>query len=148
MSENATLHRLHPGTSSSPTDWPKNKHIAVSPPKQDKMQLPSLIRWEKQLSGQLETLQPPCNVSIGSLLDDRLRLIAPLTLKLEREGEFYIARFDNLEEFGYGYTAIQAIDDFRQTLAELYWTLNEEQARLSQSLSKLWEQLGQVVQEI
>jgi hypothetical protein len=146
MSENATLQLLDQGTSTMPTEWPQDKYIPL--PEKEKIRLSSLIRWEKELPEELKTLEPPCDVSIGSLLDSRLRLRIPVTLKLEQENDFYIARLDELEEFGYGYTATQAIDDFRQTLAELYWTLREEQSRLSQDLAELWNKLNQIIEVI
>ena len=85
--------------------------------------------------------------TIHSLLDPRLKLKRPIAIALERENEFYIASCNEFEEFGYGYDPTQAIDDLRQTLAELYWTLKEDQDRLSPHLARLWNRLQRVIEE-
>jgi len=90
----------------------------------------------------------PLRVVIQSLLDRRLSMVEPLTVLIEQEGEFYIAQCEELEEFGYGYDPIDAVDDFRQTVAELYWTLKEEQERLSPGLHRIWERLTQIIREL
>lgn len=90
---------------------------------------------------------PLTQVSLGSLLDDRLRLRVPVTVRIEREGEFYTAICDELEEFGYGYHPLDAVDDFRRTLAELYWALSKDEARLAPGLTQIWQRLTQVIQK-
>lgn len=86
--------------------------------------------------------------SIASLLDDRLRLRSPVDLELEQEGGFHIAKCQEFEEFGYGKSPMEAVDDLRLTLAELYWTLKEEQAQLGPSLRDLWQRLNEKVEAI
>ena len=84
---------------------------------------------------------------IGNLLDDRLRLLAPLGIHWEKEGEHYIASCEEFAQFGYGDDALQAVDDLRQSLAELYWTLKSSQRSLSKGLAQIWEHLQEVIQE-
>lgn len=83
---------------------------------------------------------------IGTLLDDRLRLRIPIKVELEREGDFYIVRWGDVDEFGYGHDPMLAVDDLRLTLAELYWTLDKEQERLSADLATVWDRLRDVIE--
>ena len=65
-------------------------------------------------------------IIIGSLLDDRLRMTGDVKIELEREAEHYIANFEGVQEFGYGLSPLEAVDDLRKSLSELYWSLNED----------------------
>jgi hypothetical protein len=87
-------------------------------------------------------------IQIGSLLDNRLRMREPLTLVMEQEGEFYIAKCEELNEFGYGTDPIGAVQDMRNTIAELYWELKESQARLGSDLAHTWQVLFSLVYEV
>lgn len=87
------------------------------------------------------------NKQFVTLLDDRLLLSAPLSITIEREGEFFIAESSLLEEVGYGYKESEAIDDLKITISELYWTLKEEQDRLGTHLKGIWETLRALVKE-
>ena len=86
-------------------------------------------------------------VEIGSLLDTRLRMRGTLTLEMEQEGEFYIAKCDELNEFGYDYDPIGAVQDVRVSIAELYWELKENQHRLGADLAETWRKLSELVYE-
>lgn len=86
-------------------------------------------------------------ILIGSLLDTRLRMREPINVHMEQEGKFYLAKFDDLNEFGYGYDPIQAVQDLRNTLAELYWSLKAEQEHLGTDLANTWAKLQELVYE-
>ena len=87
-------------------------------------------------------------VQIGSLLDHRLRMLEPVILDLEQEGEFYVAKCDYVDENGYGLDPISAVQDFRKTIAELHWQLKEDQDRLSPELARTWQRLNELVYEV
>lgn len=87
------------------------------------------------------------HIAIGSLLDTRLRMRRPLTLEMDQEGEFYIAKCDELNEFGYDYDPIGAVQDVRVSIAELYWELKENQHRLGADLAETWRRLSELVYE-
>lgn len=87
------------------------------------------------------------HIAIGSLLDTRLRMRGTLTLEMEQEGEFYIAKCDELNEFGYDYDPIGAVQDVRVSIAELYWELKENQHRLGADLAETWRRLSELVYE-
>ncbi|HLC29364.1 MAG TPA: hypothetical protein VJM51_01110 [Dehalococcoidia bacterium] len=89
----------------------------------------------------------PQTLAFGSLLDDRLRLLKPLEVQLEQEGEWYIARCGEVDAFGYGEDSFQAVDDLRQSFAELYWTLKASQEQLAKGLSSVWKHLRELVEE-
>ena len=76
-------------------------------------------------------------ILIGSLLDTRLRMREPINVHIEQEGEFYLAKFDDLNEFGYGDDPIQAVQDLRNTLAELYWSLQADRVLVGSTTSDI-----------
>jgi hypothetical protein len=49
----------------------------------------------------------------------------PVALRIEREEEFYTAEWRELNEFGYDMDPISAVQDLRNTIAELYWQLRD-----------------------
>ena len=89
---------------------------------------------------------PVVLLQCGEALTDEstLHMREPLTLQMEQEGEFYIAKCDELNEFGYGTDPIAAVQDIRNTIAELYWTLKVDQERLGSDLSKTWQRLSEL----
>ena len=87
-------------------------------------------------------------IQIGSLLDHRLRMLEPVTLELEQEGEFYVAKCDDLDEYGYGFDPISAVQDIRKTIAELYWQLKDDRDRLGSGLARTWQRLTELVYEV
>jgi hypothetical protein len=89
----------------------------------------------------------PAEVTIGTLHHPSLELRRPVRLAVALDGEFVTATFDQLDEFGYGADLAAAVEDWEQTIAELYFTLRAEQQRLGPSLLPLWEQLQTVVEE-
>lgn len=92
-------------------------------------------------------LQAQVPTAIGSLLDDRLRVTRPLAIGFEQEGDYWIAACEEFEEFGYGGDPFSALDDLRQTLAELYWTLKSDHDRLAPGMAALWERIRHVIVE-
>ena len=87
------------------------------------------------------------SVQIGSLLDTRLRMRQPVTLVIEKDEDFFVAWHEELQEFGYGADPISAVQDFRNTMAQLYWQLKEDQHRLGADLFETWEMLSTLVYE-
>ena len=70
-----------------------------------------------------------------------------LTLQIERDGDFYVAGCEELNEYGYGRDPISAVQDARHTIAELYWQLKAEQERLVPDLANTWQALSALVYE-
>ena len=87
-------------------------------------------------------------VQIGSLLDPRLRLREPVTLKMEQDDEFHVAWCEELNEYGYGSDPTSAVRDARNTIAELYWQLKAERERLGPDLADTWKKLSVLVYEV
>ena len=105
---------------------------------------------EHMMSQSQVTLQPtplPDHMLLGALRHPRLRLKAPLSVNLSAENEYIIAECPELNEFGYGPHLTAAIADLQHTIAELYFTLKEEQTRLGSDLSTLWATLQAKIQE-
>lgn len=123
-----------------------------SPSRQLSRLLPPVQEEKDDILGAIQTSvtltqATPKELEIGALLDDRLRMNNAINVIMEQEGETYIARCDSLDEFGYGETPSDAIDDLRMVIAELYWTLKAEHGNLSPDMARLWECLSELIEE-
>jgi hypothetical protein len=114
--------------------------------------LPEEVEEDLGITGSIQT--PPSTVQatpnlvhVGTLLDDRLRIKGPIDAEIETEGDFYIAKCEYVIEFGYGQSPMEAIDDLRLTLAELYHVLSQERERLAPGMAETWERLREVIEE-
>jgi hypothetical protein len=70
-----------------------------------------------------------------------------LVLSVEREDQWVIATYAEIDEFGYGGHLTEAVEDFRQSLIELYLTLKAEQDRLGLDLNMVWRRLQDLIEE-
>ena len=85
------------------------------------------------------TAQLPCNVQLGFLRDGRLRVCTPFEVLLtEQEGQV-VAEVEELNEFGIGDNQTEAVTELQYAIADLYFTLEEEQTRLGKDLQRVWE---------
>jgi hypothetical protein len=100
--------------------------------------------------GRITSIGPiiPETMLLGALRDPRLRLAAPLTITFERENNDIVAYCEELEEFGFGAHLTEAIEDLQATIAELYFTLKQENDRLGSNLRRIWHSLRQKVKEV
>ena len=60
---------------------------------------------------------------------------------------FLVAECADFEEFGYGSNSTVAIKDLQATIAELYFTLRDEQDSLGGRLPELWVKIKAKIQE-
>lgn len=80
----------------------------------------------------------PGDVLFGAISDRRLYLKKPIPLALsESEAGVVIALCADLDEFGQGKVASEALDDFGRTICELFFSLEDQKSRLSQDLETL-----------
>ena len=100
--------------------------------------------------GQIPSIGPtlPSTMLLAALRDPRLRLTAPLTVTFERENNDIVAYCEELEEFGFGVHLTEAIEDLQATIAELYFTLKEENDKLGSNLKRIWQSLRQKIKEV
>ena len=86
-------------------------------------------------------------IKLGFLRDGRLRVREAIEVKiLEEEGQI-IAEAEELNEFGSGDNQTEAIADLQYAIAELYFTLEEDQERLGKGLQQIWETLRAKVEK-
>jgi hypothetical protein len=86
-------------------------------------------------------------VLLYSLRHPDLRLVEPLSVSLECDGEQVIAYAPDLDLFGYGDTESEALDDLRRTVADLYYTLQEEHKSLGPMPAQVWGYLSHIIIE-
>ena len=90
----------------------------------------------------------PERILIGTLTNDSLLLKRPIETEIEREGSDYIASNKYLDEFGFGESPMQAIDDLRSTIVELYCELKERREVLGTDLLETLNRLGELIKEV
>lgn len=89
----------------------------------------------------------PSKVLLGSLNHPILYLKAPIGLKVSRDGVSVVASNDELDEFGYGDHLTMAIEDFRQTVIELYLELERDSEQLGPEMVRVWNLLKEWVEK-
>ena len=100
-----------------------------------------------EIQSQIVGKATPKVLHLAILRDDRLRMTDSVEVQIEQEGEFYIARCDDLNEFGYGGNPTEAIEDLQLVIVELYWSLKGEEEKLGPSMAEVWKHLRELIQE-
>ena len=77
----------------------------------------------------------PTEILIGALRDGRLRVVEPIRVKF------------CLNEFGFGSNQSEAISDLQNAIAELYFSLSDDQHRLGPDLQKVWETVNLAIKQ-
>ena len=89
--------------------------------------------------GHIGTTAEPTQLAF--LRDGRLRVRRPLSVTITQEDGQFVAEAEEINEFGYGETVSIAIPDLQRAIAELYFTLEEDQDRLGPDVQEVWEVL-------
>src|SRR4029079_10775442 len=69
----------------------------------------------------------PGELMLGTLADQRIRVIAPIEVRLFEEEGQVVAQAPAFDEFGFGANASEALQDIQHALAQLYYSLGEMQ---------------------
>lgn len=83
----------------------------------------------------------PDRVSYAAKVHPGLRTIKPFPVQFSRTEDRFIASVADIEEYGVGGTRSEALDDLGHTLAELYFSLERDAARLSEDLRSIFGKL-------
>ena len=94
-----------------------------------------------------EVPEQPESFAIGSLRDGRLRVVEAIRATQMVEGGKCVLEAPELNEFGFGDNLSEAIADLQSAIAELYLTLEAEQARLGPDLRSVWDVLSRKVRK-
>jgi len=100
-------------------------------------------RWRRVEPAPVVT--PPL-LLLSSLPHPQMRLRVPLRLRVEREGDLVSVWNEEVEELGYGPHLTAAVEDFQQTVVELYTSLRQDRERLGPALQVLWNRLEHLVE--
>ena len=84
---------------------------------------------------------------LGSLRDGRLRVLEPFEVAPMLEGSKHVLEATELNEFGFGDTFSEALADLQAAIAELYFTLEEDQELLGPDLLSVWDVLSRKVRK-
>lgn len=87
----------------------------------------------------------PDQILLGSLRNGRLRVKTPIMVKCRQEDQHVIAEAVEFDEFGFGKNLSEAVSDLQHAIAELYFTLDQEQDRLGPDLQQVWTKLQQAI---
>ena len=94
--------------------------------------------WAEDSPGQI----PPPQIC-ETLCDNRFKVQGNYSVQYSIEEGLYVAETPEFREYGYGKSAIEALDDLQKTLVELYLSLRESADRLGPDLQKTWQNLQQ-----
>ena len=86
-------------------------------------------------------------ITLDTLRDVRLRVVEPIQVVPMLEGGEHVVEATELNEFGFGETLSEALADLQAAVAELYFTLEEDQDRLGPDLSSVWDVLSRKIRK-
>jgi hypothetical protein len=72
----------------------------------------------------------PRQFLLATLGDARLRVLRPIRVSVRTEESDFVAEAEELNEFGFGESQVEAVRDLQRTIVELYLELDADQARL------------------
>lgn len=100
------------------------------------------------MSGGFETVPMtlPATFVVGTLRHPALRLRQPVTLAVKPYRVGVVVSTEQPWIGGYGPYLTSAVEDWQQTLTELYLTLRQEQNRLGPALETEWTQVQVLVE--
>ena len=107
--------------------------------------LADMTRAEEPTPSEEVVSLPTEPFTAGSLRDGRLRVVEPIEVVTMLEGGKHVVEAPELNEFGFGDNLSKALGDLQAAIAELYFTLEDEQERLGPDLSSVWVVLSQKV---
>ena len=84
-----------------------------------------------------ESARPEREILFGALRDPKLRLLKPIPLEVSVEGTDVILTWAEVDEFGCGDTTSAAVDDFGQSIRELYCHLHSQDVHLGSDLLRV-----------
>lgn len=116
------------------------------------------LQLEKEIKGlkellvsdflpQIEKVMEKKSILIYSLSSPLLKLKEPLAVHLEYDKEEVVAFCYDLDIFGYGESEIEALDDLRKTILDLYYELKENKDNLGILPKRIWDYLSFIVDE-
>lgn len=88
----------------------------------------------------------PVTVMLESLGDTRLRVKAPIEVRVFATEGFILAEAVGFNEFGEGDSPAEAVADLQAALADLYFSLEGEQDNLGRWLQGVWQVLQDKVE--
>jgi hypothetical protein len=80
-------------------------------------------------------------VELGTLRHPALKVVEPFRVSFAMEDGSARAHAEEIDEFGLGASYSEALVDLQHTIAELYFTLEEDRARLGPDLARVWSAL-------
>lgn len=88
----------------------------------------------------------PVTVMLESLGETRLRVKAPIEVRVFETEGFILAEAVGFNEFGEGDSQAEAVADLQAALADLYFSLEGEQDNLGRWLQGVWQVLQDKVE--
>lgn len=88
----------------------------------------------------------PATFTVGTLNHSLLRLRQPADLDVESCPGGVIVTLPTTGDWGVGPHLTAAVEDWQQTVVELYWTLQAEQGQLGPAMVALWAQLQTLIE--
>jgi hypothetical protein len=109
--------------------WGKDILVRLGP-----RSVPYVVDTSEALAKIQELPDAERQIAFGLIRDPRLRIKKPIPVHLSVEGDTTVAAWSEAEEFGYGSSRAEAIEDFGRTITQLFWTLHREEKSLADNL--------------
>jgi len=127
-----------PSGVSSAEDRPSSSWVTM-----EQTELQQLIRnTEEHISAR------PDSVLLGTVMDRRLRVRKAIPLAVSVEEDQVIVSWDDTNEFAYGASTGDAIEEFSKLVGELYFDLNDQSIPLGKDLARVRDILNEYIEKV
>ena len=106
---------------------------------------PTSVDAVRKILSLMETPQP---LLFAPTIDARLKIDRPFTVRIERSGDVTSAYAAEIEEFGQGRDSGEALYDLGKTIAELYFSLEQQAGVLGPDLQALQAKLQHHIRRV
>jgi hypothetical protein len=87
----------------------------------------------------------PYHLEIRSLHDEHLEIDSPIAVLVEEDEEQTIAYAPDIDVYGFGDDLVDALEDLRMSIVDLYYDLEQNKDKLGVDLKKICHYLSSIM---
>ena len=86
------------------------------------------------------------SIQFALIRDPEIRVILPIPVTIEHNGDTVVAAWSQADEYGYGENRSEALEDFGQSVSQLFRTLSSDEKALGSEMSRVLDLLRRHIQ--
>jgi hypothetical protein len=136
-----------PVISASGTYFPKKEPFWITNPDSTDPDVPIMEGTIHLLSEHAASGRPE-SVLLGTVSDRRLRVRKAIPLNVSVEEGHVVVSWSDADEFAYGASTGDAIEELSKTIGELYFDLNDQSVPLGKDLARVRDVLNDHIEKV